>query len=122
MALAWNDLLACLTANLAQILSVRVIALASWWKPSPPIVCWGWDFLVYFWAMVKWDYNFVQFLFAAGLACHFLVSLPKVVAFLRMIMPTLMSWMLVAGDQDASAIVAYLFKLWKTVATGLVWA
>ena len=58
----------------------------------------------------------------AGLECHFLMSLPKMLAFVIIIRPMSISCMSSAAAPEASAIVMYSLKLWKMMAMGLVWA
>ena len=59
----------------------------------------------------------------AGLECHILILLPKILTFVMMMMsPMSISCMSVAAAPEAFAIVAYSLTLWKMMAMGLVWA
>ena len=58
----------------------------------------------------------------AGLELHFLILLPKMLAFVTMMIPMSIVCMSVAVAPEASSMVAYLLTLWKMMAMGLVWA
>ena len=58
----------------------------------------------------------------AGLGCHFLISLPKMLAFVMMMSPMLISCISVDAAPEAYAMVAYSLTLWNMMAMGLVWA
>ena len=58
----------------------------------------------------------------AGLECHFLILLPKILTLVMMMSPMSISCMSVAAAPEASAIVAYSLTLWKMMEMGLVWA
>ena len=57
-----------------------------------------------------------------GLECHFMILLPKMLVFVMMTSPTLISFMYVAAAPEDSTMVTYSLTLWKMMAVGLVWA
>ena len=56
-----------------------------------------------------------------GLECHFLILLPKMLAFVMIMSTMLISYMSIAAAPEASVMVAYSLMLWKVMAMGLVW-